>query len=122
MTDLAQLYKALSEEARLRILALLMRHGELCVCDVEAALDATQSKTSRHMRYLAQAGLVQDRREGVRMHYRIVEAPDQDRARVLDGVRAFAEEAWRWREEEERLQAWLVRKGLAAVRDPVALS
>ena len=122
MTDLAQLYKALSEEARLRILALLMRHGELCVCDVEAALDATQSKTSRHMRYLAQAGLVQDRREGVRLHYRIVEAPDQDRARVLDGVRAFAEEAWRWREEEERLQAWLVRKGLAAVRDPVALS
>jgi ArsR family transcriptional regulator len=119
--DLAQIYKALSEEARLRILALLMRHGELCVCDVEAALDATQSKTSRHMRYLAQAGLVRDRREGVRMYYRIVEAPDPDRARVLDGVRAFAGEAWRWESEERRLQAWLLRKALAAAADPVAL-
>ena len=121
MTDLAQLYKALSEEARLRILALLIRHGELCVCDLEVALGTTQSKTSRHMRYLAQAGLVQDRREGVRMHYRIVERPDENRARVLDGVRLFADEAWRWQEEEKRLRAWLVRKGLADATDPVAL-
>lgn len=121
MSDLPQLYKALSEEARLRILALLLRHGELCVCDVEAALGATQSKTSRHMRYLAQAGLVQDRREGVRMHYRVVEHPDDDRARILDGVRLFADEAWRWEEEERRLQAWLVRKGLGSAVAPVAL-
>lgn len=121
MNELAQLYKALSEEPRLRILALLMRHGELCICDLEAALDATQSKTSRHTRYLAQAGLVQDRREGVRMHYRIVESPDPDRARVLDGVRRFVQDAWRWEEEEERLRAWLVRKGLEASRQPVTL-
>lgn len=112
MAELAQLYKALSEDLRLRILALLMRHGELCVCDVEAALGTTQSTTSRHMRYLAQAGLVHDRREGVRMHYRIVDDPDEDTAHVLHGVRALAEDVERWSEEERRLQGWLVRKAL----------
>ena len=122
MTDLAQLYKALSEETRLRILALLIRHGELCVCDVEAALGATQSKASRHMRYLAQVGLVQDRRVGVRMHYRVVDAPDEDRSRVLEGVRTFVDDAWRWEEEERRLREWMVRKGLASQGGPVAVT
>jgi len=120
MSDLPQLYKALSEEPRLRILALLMRHGELCVCDVEAALGATQSKTSRHMRYLAQVGLVEDRREGVRMHYRIVERAGPDRARVLDGLRSFADEEWRWEEEEMRLRTWLARKGRTSAVTPLA--
>jgi ArsR family transcriptional regulator len=121
MDQLAALYKALSEETRLRVLALLTRHGELCVCDVEAALGATQSKTSRHMRYLARAGLVQDRRDGVRILYRLAEDPAGDRARVLDGVRGFAEEPWRCRDDEERLRTWRVRKGLPAEGDLVAL-
>ena len=98
MERIARLYKALSEPARLRILALLMRHGELCVCDVEAALGATQSKTSRHLRYLATAGLVQDRRDGVRVLYRIVEAPDAEAARVLEGFEPFAADGSRHRE------------------------
>lgn len=121
MDRIASLYKALSEPARLRILALLLRHGELCVCDVEAALGATQSKASRHLRYLAGAGLVQDRRDGVRVLYRIVEAPDEDVARVLEGFSAFAGEAERRADDEARLERWRVRAALGEATGPVAL-
>jgi ArsR family transcriptional regulator, arsenate/arsenite/antimonite-responsive transcriptional repressor len=44
---------------------------ELCVCDIMGALGITQSKASRHLRYLFNAGLVTDRREGLWMYYRI---------------------------------------------------
>lgn len=121
MTDLAVLYKALAEEPRLRILALLHRHGELCVCDVEVALAVSQSKASRHLRYLAAAGLVVDRREGVRMHYRIPPRLDEVRARILEGVRPFLDEEVRWREDEVRLQRWLVSKALAGGPETVGL-
>jgi DNA-binding transcriptional ArsR family regulator len=107
MERIAALYKALSEPARLRILALLMRHGELCACDVEAALGATQSKTSRHLRYLAAAGLVRDRREGVRVLYRITDEADENVQGVLGGFAPFADA---YGADDDRLGAWLVRK------------
>jgi ArsR family transcriptional regulator len=71
MRELSDIFKALGDETRLQIMALLLEHGELCVCDIESVLGASQSKTSRHLRYLLHAGLVQDRREGVWMHYSI---------------------------------------------------
>ncbi len=121
MERIARLYKALSEPTRLRILALLLHHGELCVCDVEAAIGATQSKTSRHLRYLAAAGLVQDRRDGVRVLYRVVDAPDADAARVLQGFGTFAAEVARRDEDEARLDRWRVVAVLADATEPVAL-
>jgi len=121
MERIAGLYKALSEPARLHILALLVRHGELCVCDVEAALDATQSKTSRHLRYLAAAGLVKDRRDGVRVLYRIPEDADRDVTRILDGFAPFAADASRYRADDERLRAWRVRRALSGADAPVPL-
>jgi len=117
MERIAGLYKALSEPARLRILTLLMRHGELCACDVEVALAATQSKTSRHLRYLAATGLVRDRRDGVRVLYRITDEADEDIRGVLRGFAPFADA---YRADDERLGAWLVRRvqagGAAAAR------
>lgn len=71
MQELAELYKALADETRLSILTLLSKHGELCVCDVVGVLGITQSKASRHLRYLRNAGLVLDRREGTWSHYRL---------------------------------------------------
>jgi ArsR family transcriptional regulator len=53
------------------MLSLLLRHGELCVCDFEQVLKITQSKASRHLRYLLHAGLLLDRREGVWVHYQM---------------------------------------------------
>jgi ArsR family transcriptional regulator, arsenate/arsenite/antimonite-responsive transcriptional repressor len=58
----AQLFKALADETHLEILWLLMGQEELCVCDIMGVLGITQSKASRHLRYLFNAGLVTDRR------------------------------------------------------------
>jgi ArsR family transcriptional regulator len=71
MDQLAVTFKALSDETRLQIMTLLLAREELCVCDFVEALGLTQSKASRHLRYLYHAGLVQDRRDGLWMHYRI---------------------------------------------------
>ncbi len=71
MRELADTLKALSDETRLQMIALLLENDELCVCDFAAALDLSQSKASRHLRYLYNSGLVKDRREGVWMHYRL---------------------------------------------------
>ncbi len=52
MRGLAQVFRALADETRLEMLALVMSHGELCVCDLEQVLGISQSKSSRHLRYL----------------------------------------------------------------------
>jgi len=66
--SLIPFFRALADETRLRIVMLLL-HGELCVCDLMAILDAPQSKLSRHLAYLKHSGIVSGRREGVWMHY-----------------------------------------------------
>jgi len=68
MQDIAQIYKALSEQMRLRMLMLLTQ-GELCVCDIMAVLDEPQSKVSRNLAYLKHSGLIQGKRVGTWMHY-----------------------------------------------------
>ena len=70
MNDLLQVFKALSDETRLRIIKLL-GHGELCVCDIVASLDIIQPKISFHLGVLKEAGLVKDRRVGRWIHYRL---------------------------------------------------
>ena len=71
MKNTAQVFKALSDETRLRIMGLLIAGEELCVCDIIAALDLPQSTVSRHLAYLRNSGLLEDRRQGVWMYYRI---------------------------------------------------
>lgn len=68
MKELEQIFKALADATRLRILNLLL-HGELCVCDIQFVLDSPQPNVSRHLTYLKNAGLVEDHREGPRMYY-----------------------------------------------------
>jgi ArsR family transcriptional regulator, arsenate/arsenite/antimonite-responsive transcriptional repressor len=68
--DLLTIFKALSDETRLRILKLL-EHGELCVCDMVAAFDMIQPKVSFHLSVLKQAGLLRDKRDGKWMRYSI---------------------------------------------------
>jgi ArsR family transcriptional regulator len=71
MKENAQLYKGLADETRLRILALLLSEGELCVCDIIAALRLPQSTISRHLAYLRKAKWVNDRRCGLWIYYSI---------------------------------------------------
>ena len=67
----AKIFKALADETRLRILALLY-DGELCVCEIIAALELPQSTVSRHLAYLKNTGWVGDRKQGVWMYYRLM--------------------------------------------------
>jgi len=76
MEGITQIYKALSEEMRLRILMLLTQ-GELCVCDIMAVLDEPQSKVSRHLAYLKHSGLIQGKRVGTWMHYFVRDSLDE---------------------------------------------
>jgi len=70
MKDTARIFKALSDETRLRILSLLSVGKELCVCDLMAVMEMPQSTVSRHLAYLRNANLVNDRRQGIWMHYK----------------------------------------------------
>lgn len=76
MRDAAQFFKVLADEARLKMLWLLFNHRELCVCDIMAALDITQSKASRHLSTLRHADLVVDRKEGLWSYYALCPAED----------------------------------------------
>lgn len=78
VVHVSALFKALGDETRLRIVALLS-HGELCVCHVEAALGLSQPKASRHLGVLRNAGVVETRREGSWVYYRLAEQPDARR-------------------------------------------
>ncbi len=67
----ANLFKALMHPARLSILECL-REGEQCVCHMEAVLGCRQAYISQHLIFLREAGLVDDRREGTRIYYRVI--------------------------------------------------
>ena len=68
MNELANIFKALSDETRLRIIKIL-ELGELCVCDIVAALDMVQPKVSFHLNVLKEAGFIRDRKQGRWIYY-----------------------------------------------------
>lgn len=68
-----QLFKALSEEPRVRILHLLYEKKEMCISDLEAVLGFTQAKTSRHLSYLKNSGIVNSRKVDQWVFYSIKE-------------------------------------------------
>jgi len=68
-------FDTLADATRRRILALLATEGELCVCELTAALDQIQPKVSRHLGVMKEAGLVIARREGTWMHYQLATLP-----------------------------------------------
>ena len=67
---MVEIFKALSEESRLRILSLLLEN-ELCVCEIEAILHFTQSNVSRHLATLKRCGVVENRKDALWTYYRI---------------------------------------------------
>ena len=77
MRDLEGYFKGLSDTTRLRIMNLLLQ-GELCVCDIQRITAGTQPTISRHLNYLKQSGLVLDRRDGLRVFYRVATKGNPD--------------------------------------------
>ena len=86
LSDMERLFKALADSTRLRILGLLVT-GEVCVCHIHESLKIPQPKASRHLAYLRQAGLVETRRDGLWIHYRMARLPDPVLATISDAVR-----------------------------------
>jgi ArsR family transcriptional regulator len=107
MQDILNIFKALSEETRLRVLRLL-RHGELCVCDIVAALDMIQPKVSFHLAVLKDAGFIKDRKQGKWVHYRIDDSDIFRRLLLLSILERIDAEALK--EDEDRLKEFLRRK------------
>ncbi len=81
----ARLFRTLMHPARLEILEIL-RDGEHCVCHMEAALGYRQAYISQHLSVLREAGLVQDRRDGWNIYYRVVQPQVFD---VLDAAQTM---------------------------------
>lgn len=104
MKELLNIFKALSDETRLRIMKLL-EHGELCVCDIVAAFDMVQPKVSFHLGVLKKAGLVKDRKQGKWMHYRIDDSDMFKRFLMLSVVEKIPEETLK--EDKARLGEFL---------------
>jgi len=83
-----QILSALSEPTRLAAMQILWQGGEHCACELMERLGTTQSRTSRHMQVLRQAGLVVDRRDAQWVRYRINPRLSPEIHRVLQAVLA----------------------------------
>jgi len=72
--DLARVFKALADPARLRLLSLIgaREGGEVCVCDLTAAFELTQPTISHHLKTLREAGLIDCQRRGTWVYYWLV--------------------------------------------------
>src|SRR5689334_17080920 len=86
--EVENLFKALADKTRLRILALL-GNNEVCVCHIHDSLGLPQPTVSRHLAYLRKSGLVATRRDGVWMHYQMSRSLNP----VIQGVVDAAVEA-----------------------------
>jgi ArsR family transcriptional regulator len=91
MSSSVELFKALADETRLRILNLVCRR-ELCVCQLVEVLGMGQSKVSRHLAHLRRAGLVNDRRDGLWVYYSLGRPPGRLQEQVIQWLPEAAEE------------------------------
>jgi ArsR family transcriptional regulator len=112
LEDLLEIFKTLSDETRLRILKLL-EHGELCVCDIVAALDLIQPKVSFHLGVMKEAKLIKDRRQGKWIHYRIDDTDLFRRFLILTVLEKISEEAVS--HDKTRLKEFLQNKKIRTI-------
>jgi ArsR family transcriptional regulator, arsenate/arsenite/antimonite-responsive transcriptional repressor len=80
-----ELFKALSDETRLRLIVLLYKR-EFCVCQIEAALHISQTKASRHLAILRRGGLLKARREGLWVYYTLEEPENKVKADLFENL------------------------------------
>lgn len=82
--SLSQLFKLLSDETRLHSVTMIAKHNELCVCELTEALGISQPKLSRHLAQLRQSGLLQDRRQGQWVFYRLADDINSDYRQIIE--------------------------------------
>ncbi|MBJ7341144.1 metalloregulator ArsR/SmtB family transcription factor [Mycolicibacterium sp.] len=83
--SLAQMFKALGDPVRLRLLSLIASHagGEACVCDISGPFDLSQPTISHHLKSLRSAGLIDSERRGSWVYYRAIPAALQQLSAIL---------------------------------------
>lgn len=106
MKDLTKTFKALADNTRLMMMGLILKHGEQCVCAFEEGLGISQSKSSRHLRYLYNAGLLDDRKDGLWVYYRIKENPTKEAAELIKLLKTLLT-GDKLKDAEKRLKEWL---------------
>lgn len=107
MNDVVKTFKALSDQTRIRIIKLL-EHGELCVCDIGAALGMSQPKVSFHLGVLKNAGLLKDRKQGKWVHYSLDESEMFKRFLLLSVAEKVSDKEVE--ADKARLEAFLKNK------------
>lgn len=110
MNSIIKTLKSLSDETRLRIINLLYEK-ELCVCDIMETLEITQTKASRHLNYLKNAGMVSDRKQAQWVYYSIVKNVDLKfiDSLVSDNLRNL--EVFKY--DLKHLNEWLSKKNIS---------
>ncbi len=116
MDQLVSLFKALSDEARLRILHLILEAGALCVCDLQKVLGYTQTKVSRHLAYLKHAGLLEDRREGPSVVYSLAQLSDPHARTIINDLRVWFDKQPIMRADSRRLRDLIKQNQCASLR------
>ncbi|GJQ58292.1 MAG: ArsR family transcriptional regulator [Candidatus Scalindua sp. AMX11] len=107
-------FKCLSDATRLRCMVLLYGEGELCVCELTYALQLSQPKISRHLAQLRQCGLLDDRRQGQWVYYKVnADLPAWSRE-VLSVVAKQLTKSGLYDEDHSRLQSMKDRPGVTS--------
>ena len=91
--DPVSVFKCLADETRARMTLLIADGGELCVCELTAALDDSQPKISRHLAQLRSCGVLEDQRRGQWVYYRLHPRLPEWVHHLLQGV-VRANESW----------------------------
>lgn len=102
LKEFAGVTKALKNSNRVKILKML-QHGELCVCEIQAALGISQAGVSKHLAFLTEAGLVDRRKDGLWVYYRPAETPRSPYVAMLLGNLRF------WLETDEDIAKLIKR-------------
>jgi len=106
MEDTVRLFKALSDGVRLRIIKLLQRRNGLCVCEIMQALDITQTRASRNLGILKDAGLLTNKKSGLWVEYSLDRKVKGGKAaRILRLLSGWLEDSDIVEEDRKRLAA-----------------
>ncbi len=100
---LAQMFKALGDPVRLRLLSLIASHagGEACVCDISGTFDLSQPTISHHLKSLRSAGLIDCDRRGTWVYYRVIPTALQQLSAILHTDGGIAEPSTTCTEDNE---------------------
>ena len=118
MKEAARFFKILADESRLKMLWLLFNRRELCVCDIMAVLEITQSKASRHLATMRNLGIVTDRREGQWSYYSLCPIEDKLAKNHLKHLKTTLSRLPEADQLLEKLHVWLKEKEMGASCSP----